>query len=212
MLTQSNSFLDHLCLLADHALRTLTHQAPHTQRDYPVASSSSVLSASEKKHSAALMRINHTGEICAQALYQGQAVLCQSPELKKTLSQAALEEGDHLHWCEKRIQELNSRTSYLDPIFYLGALLIGMMASKNDAWSLGFLAETETQVIAHLQTHLDQLKARDPQTSAVIQQMQLDEDQHRQTAQAHGAKNLPEPIKKLMKCMAKIMVKTTYYF
>lgn len=211
MITQSHSFLDQVCLLADHALRTLTHQAPHTNRQYPLADQPSDLSDKEKKHAAALMRINHTGEICAQALYQGQSVFCQSTELKQALQQAALEEGDHLQWCERRIKELGSRTSHLDPIFYLGALMIGMLASKNDALSLGFLAETEAQVIAHLQTHLDQLEKNDLQTSAVIRQMQIDEAQHKQTAENHGAKTLPASIKNAMRWMAKIMVKTTYY-
>jgi ubiquinone biosynthesis monooxygenase Coq7 len=170
------------------------------------------LSAGERRHAAALMRVNHCGEICAQALYQGQALASENEVLKRALEQAAHEEGDHLAWTEQRIAELGGRTSLLDPLWYLGSLAIGLAAGKlGDAWNLGFLEETERQVERHLQGHLDRLSANDIRTRTVVAAMQRDEAGHARTAEALGARELPEPVKAGMAAAAKVMTTLSYW-
>jgi ubiquinone biosynthesis monooxygenase Coq7 len=157
------------------------------------------------------MRVNHAGEVCAQALYQGQALASGNAEIKRELQAAAREEEDHLAWTEQRVRELGSRTSVLDPLFYAGSLALGFAAGKlGDRWNLGFLKETERQVEAHLQGHLDRLPERDERTRVVIEQMKRDEAGHADTAAALGASELPLPVKAAMKLAAKVMTTTTY--
>ena len=159
-----------------------------------------------KQQAASLMRVNHVGEVCAQALYQGQALTSRSPEVKAKMQEAADEEIDHLNWCYQRIDELDSHTSYLNPIWYLGSFALGVTAGlAGDKWSLGFLAETEKQVVEHLESHLDRLPEEDIVSRAVVQQMAIDEAKHADMAEESGAANLPPTIKQLMRSTAKIM-------
>jgi ubiquinone biosynthesis monooxygenase Coq7 len=195
----------------DRGLRTLagTHRGA---RAFPAASRPEAeLSEEERRHAAALMRINHTGEVCAQALYQGQALASGNDEIKRQLQAAAREEEDHLAWTEQRVRELGSRTSLLDPLFYAGSLAVGFAAGKlGDKWNLGFLRETERQVETHLEGHLERLPQRDERTRVVIEQMKRDEAGHADTAAALGASELPLPVKAAMKLAAKVMTTTTY--
>lgn len=158
------------------------------------------------------MRINHVGEICAQALYQGQALTCHDPEIRQALEQAAYEETEHLAWTERRINELGGRKSLLNPLWYLGALSLGLLAGKlGDAWSLGFLAETERQVEAHLDHHLAELPAQDVKSRAIVEQMKVDEVSHAETAIHLGARDLPPKLKTGMRLAAGVMTRTAYY-
>lgn len=205
------SKLDELCLKLDQALRTVFGESIHTHRAYP-AENTSEANLTDNKHSAAIMRINHAGEVCAQALYQGQALFSRNSEIKAKMQQAAVEEGDHLKWCSQRLVELNSHRSYLSPFWYLGSFSIGAVAGMfGDPWSLGFVAETETQVIKHLESQLQLLPTEDIKSYKILQQMQQDEAKHRQDAIHYGAKDLPAPIKSIMNITAKIMVKTAYW-
>ncbi len=170
------------------------------------------LGDAERRHAAALMRIDHVGEVCAQGLYQGQSLTCRNPATRQALEQAAWEETEHLNWTERRIAELAGRKSLLNPVWYLGSLAIGMMAGKlGDDWSLGFLAETERQVEAHLQGHLASLPEADQRSRAVIEQMKLDEMRHAETATGMGARELPPPAKLAMKAAARLMTSTAYH-
>jgi ubiquinone biosynthesis monooxygenase Coq7 len=165
----------------------------------------------DRAHAAALMRVNHCGEVCAQALYQGQALASDNAELKRALEQAAREEEDHLAWTEERIAELGGHTSLLNPLWYAGSLAIGFAAGRaGDAWNLGFLKETERQVEAHLQGHLDRLAAQDARTRVVIEAMQRDEVGHAQTAEALGARELPWFVKSAMRAAARVMTTVSY--
>lgn len=158
------------------------------------------------------MRINHAGEICAQALYHGQGVASRADDIQAKLREAALEEGDHLVWCQTRLEELGSHTSYLNPLWYAGSFCIGLTAGMvGDRISLGFVAETERQVIKHLQGHLSQLPKQDERSQKILAQMADDEAKHRDEAIAAGAEELPKPIKKMMSWVSKIMVKTAYH-
>lgn len=166
----------------------------------------------EKKHAAALMRINHTGEICAQALYQGQALTARDPLVQEKLKQAAWEETEHLAWTSKRVDELGSHLSVLNPLWYSGSLALGAVAGLlGDKWNLGFLAETERQVGAHLQSHLDSLPAQDAKSRAVVQQMYVDEVSHADMAIELGGEELPLPVKLAMRGMSVVMTKTVYW-
>jgi ubiquinone biosynthesis monooxygenase Coq7 len=170
------------------------------------------LSPEERSEAAALMRVNHCGEICAQALYQGQSLASDNAELKRALEQAAREEEDHLAWAEQRIAELGGRTSLLNPLWYAGSLAIGFAAGRfGDAWNLGFLKETEKQVELHLQGHLDRLSAKDVRTRTVVAAMQRDEAGHARTAEALGAKELPATIKSIMRASARVMTSVSYW-
>jgi ubiquinone biosynthesis monooxygenase Coq7 len=170
------------------------------------------LSPDQRRDAAALMRVNHCGEVCAQALYQGQALASDNAELKRALEHATREEADHLAWAEQRIAELGGRTSVLNPLWYAGSLAIGFAAGKlGDAWNLGFLKETERQVERHLQGHLDRLSAKDARTRTVVAAMQRDEAGHARTAEALGAKELPQPVKAGMAAAAKVMTSVSYW-
>lgn len=203
---------DRLIVEFDKALRTVFASAPTTRempgRDLPEA----MLSAAEKAHAGALMRVNHVGEICAQALYQGQALTCSEPSVRQALEQAAYEETEHLAWTERRIAELGERKSLLNPLWYLGALSLGVLAGKiGDAWNLGFLAETERQVEAHLDHHLSALPAQDIKSREIVQQMKLDERAHAETAVRLGARELPTLVKGAMRLASRAMTRTAYY-
>jgi len=159
-----------------------------------------------KRRSASLMRVNHVGEVCAQALYQGQALTSRSDEVRKKMEEAANEEVDHLDWCYQRIKQLDSHTSYLNPIWYLGSWLIGVGAGiAGDKWSLGFLAETEKQVVDHLDSHLGRLPPEDVVSRSVVSQMAIDEAKHEAMAIENGAAELPLMIKKIMRASARVM-------
>lgn len=204
--------LDRLIAEFDKGLRTLFAPAP-TVRTLPGKQvSEAEMSEPEKRLAAALMRVNHSGEICAQALYQGQALTARNPTAKSALEQAALEETEHLSWCETRIHELGSHTSYLNPLLYTGSLAIGAFAGVlGDKWNLGFLAETEHQVEAHLERHLARLPAQDAKSRAIVEQMKQDEARHAATALEHGGADLPLPVKLGMQLTSTLMTKTTYW-
>jgi ubiquinone biosynthesis monooxygenase Coq7 len=203
--------IDDLIIEFDKGLRTLAG-TPRAARAMPAGDAEPpALSAEERQEAAALMRVNHCGEVCAQALYQGQALASDNAELKRALEQAAREEEDHLAWAEQRIEELGGRTSLLNPLWYAGSLAIGFVAGKfGDAWNLGFLKETERQVERHLQGHLDRLSSRDVRTRAVVAAMQQDEAGHARTAEALGARELPRPVKDAMAAAAKVMTTVSY--
>ncbi len=202
--------LDELIIHFDKALRTVfvpsKGDRPLPGKDLPDPD----LSESEKKQVISLMRINHAGEVCAQALYQGQSLTAKTPELKEVLEEAAREEVDHLAWTEKRLQELGGKTSLFDPLFYAGAFTIGAVAGLiGDGVNLGFLAETERQVEQHLSGHLAQLPEADTKSRAILDQMKEDEIKHANTAVTHGGVELPEIVKSAMKLSAKVMTSTT---
>jgi ubiquinone biosynthesis monooxygenase Coq7 len=207
------STVDYFCFGVDQALRAILNNPKTTGRPYPAQTEiESTLTETKRKHSAALMRINHAGEVSAQALYHGQRIASRNQDIKQKMLQAAYEEGDHLAWCQKRLFELGSHTSYLNPLWYLGSFTIGLSAGLiNDQWSLGFLAETETQVVEHLDHHLKEISAEDQRSISILRQMQLDEAKHRDTAIDAGALILPLPVKKLMRLTSKIMVKLAYW-
>lgn len=204
--------LDKFIIGFDHALRTLLTPA-QTLRPVPGTQLPQVeLNDAEKHESSALMRVNHTGEICAQALYQGQALTARNAEVQNTLAQAAREETEHLAWTERRIAELSGRKSILNPLWYGGSLAMGAFAGiLGDKWNLGFLAETERQVTAHLAGHLKRLPHHDEKSRAIIAQMQIDEAGHATSAMAHGGVELPMPVKMIMKLGSKVMTGTAYW-
>ncbi len=204
--------LDRVIIEFDKALKTVSASA-HSTRPYPDADiEDSTLSASEKRHAAGLMRINHCGEVCAQALYNGQSLTARNPETVQALQQASKEETEHLAWCEKRIKELGGHTSLLNPIWYAGSFALGAFAGAlGDRWNLGFLAETEQQVGKHLEHHLSILPDADKKSRAILKQMALDEAAHADTAFQLGGAELPNPVKHAMRCLSKVMTKSTYY-
>ena len=170
------------------------------------------LSEAERKHIAGLMRVNHCGEICAQALYQGQALTSQDAAVRDALREAADEETEHLAWTEQRLAELSSRKSFLNPLWYASSLVLGVVAGRcGEKWNLGFLAETERQVEAHLDSHLAILPEKDRRSSAILEQMRQDEIKHAETAVRLGAAELPAPVKLAMKLAAKVMTRTAYH-
>lgn len=203
---------DRLLLNADQALRTLFGRPQVTQRGNPAAAvEEAELSDSQRDHIARLMRINHTGEVCAQGLYQGQALTARDPVIRESMQQSAAEENDHLDWCEQRVEELGGRLSLLNPLWYAGSFAIGAAAGiAGDRWSLGFVAETEKQVEGHLDEHLEQVPPEDRRTRAILQQMKADEIEHGQKAMNHGGVRLPAPIRGLMKITAKLMTTSVY--
>ncbi|HEX5515396.1 MAG TPA: 2-polyprenyl-3-methyl-6-methoxy-1,4-benzoquinone monooxygenase [Gammaproteobacteria bacterium] len=205
--------LDHFLIQADLGLRTLLGNPIPTDRPDPALTVPEAdLTEAERREAARLMRINHTGEVCAQALYQGQALTARSDEVKRLMQESAAEENDHLLWCERRLEELDSRTSYLNPFFYIGSLTLGAVAGlAGDKWSLGFLAETERQVEAHLDGHLTRLPETDDKSRAVVEQMKEDERKHATTATNAGGAELPLPVRQLMRLASKVMTKTTYW-
>ena len=185
---------------ADNALRTIAGKPVVTHRDYPASNIEDCeLNDTERTQVASLMRVNHSGEVSAQALYQGQALTARLGEVREKLEQAALEENDHLVWTESRLHELGNRTSYLNPIWYAGSFAIGAIAGAlGDKWNLGFLAETEHQVVRHLDEHLEILPQQDQRSRAILEQMRTDEAKHATTALDHGGAELPPPVKKLI--------------
>lgn len=196
----------------DNALRTLLSPAqtlrPVPGNELPVVE----MTEAEKSQSAALMRVNHVGEICAQALYQGQALTARNVTVQQALTQAAREETEHLAWTERRIAELGGRKSLLNPLWYGGSLAIGAFAGLlGDKWNLGFLAETERQVEAHLAGHLQRLPQHDEKSRAIVAQMQIDEAGHATVAMSHGGAELPTPVKLAMKLGSKVMTRTAYW-
>ncbi len=207
------SFFDRLCNVADSALKTTVGIYDTETRVSPAASiDESNMSETEQKHAASLMRINHTGEVCAQALYQGQALTAKLPNIRQEMEQAAQEEVDHLAWCSQRINELDSRESLLNPIWYASSFAIGAVAGlAGDKWSLGFVAETEHQVGKHLESHLEKLPKQDNKSRAILKQMHQEELQHAENAINHGAAQLPKPIKTAMGLMSKVMTKSVYH-
>lgn len=204
--------IDHLIVQFDKALRTVFAAAP-TSRPVPGADLPEPdLDDAERRHAAALMRIDHVGEVCAQALYQGQALTCRDPAIRDALQQAAWEETEHLNWTETRIAELGGRKSLLNPLWYGGSLAIGIVAGKlGDDWNLGFLAETERQVEAHLDGHMESLPPADQRSRAIVEQMKTDEIRHAETAIDLGARELPLPAKMAMQAMSRVMTATAYY-
>jgi ubiquinone biosynthesis monooxygenase Coq7 len=204
--------VDRLIVEFDRALRAVFAPA-RTRRAVPGADlPESALGAEEKRRVAALMRVNHVGEVCAQALYQGQSITCRDPRIAATLRQAAEEETEHLAWTEQRIAAMGGRKSLLNPLWYGGSLAIGMLAGKiGDDWNLGFLAETERQVEAHLADHLGRLPPADAKSRQVLEQMKEDEASHARTAVALGARELPAPAKLAMKLASRVMTRTAYW-
>ena len=205
--------LDRLILSLDHALRTLWGEPQDTGRAYPAEPfEESALSEAERRHAAGLMRVDHAGEVSAQGLYQGQAVTARRPEVRRAMEQAAREENDHLVWCRRRLEELGSRTSLLDPFWYAGSFAIGALAGlAGDRWSLGFVVETERQVVRHLEDHLRRLPPQDARSRAILEQMKEDELHHATTALHAGAAELPAPVKGLMRITSKVMTTTAYW-
>lgn len=204
--------IDAAILQFDKALRTIFAPASQIRPTPGKSLPEAELNSAEKKHVAGLMRVNHCGEICAQALYQGQALMSQDPSIKKALENAGYEEIEHLAWTEQRIAEMGGRKSLLNPLWYSGAFALGIIAGKcGDRWNLGFLAETERQVEGHLKSHIDKLPAQDNKSAAILEQMKVDEVGHAELAIELGAHELPMPIKMAMKMMGKVMTKTAYY-
>ena len=204
--------LDRLITAFDNGLRTLLAPA-HSARAVPGAAlAEPEMTAPERQVAAALMRVNHTGEICAQALYQGQALTARNASARAALEQAAVEETDHLAWTAQRIEELGGRASLLNPLWYAGSFALGAAAGfLGDKWNLGFLAETERQVEGHLEGHLDRLPAQDEKSRAIVNEMKVDESRHARTAVDHGAAELPEPVKLAMKLVSRVMTLTAYW-
>lgn len=204
--------IDGFIIEFDRALRSIVGATP-MRRPVPDAStmSETELSAEEKKHAAGLMRVNHVGEVCAQALYQSQKLHAKSDDLKNKLEHAAIEEEDHLAWCERRLEELDSRPSLLNPVWYAGSFVLGSIAGlAGDKISLGFVAETEKQVEHHLDEHLKELPSNDHRSRAIVAQMRADEIAHGQMAIQEGGVELPGAVQKVMKTMAKVMTVTAY--
>jgi len=204
--------LDNFINECDIALKTLSFKKSGTGRSYPANETSSSLSKKEKSLSAQLMRINLAGEVAAQALYRGQAMVCKDAEIKNHLIQAGEEETDHLIWCKKRLDELNGRPSILNPVWYAGSFAIGaIFGSFGEKTSLGFVEETEKQVVKHLEKHLDKVSKNDIKTIEILKTMRADEDEHAQEAMKNGSESLPEPTKKVMNLTAKVMTSSSAY-
>jgi ubiquinone biosynthesis monooxygenase Coq7 len=210
-------FLDDLINEFDRGLRSMTGVS-RMSRPLPVPQESAVtepsaeLSPAERAHAAGLMRVNHVGEVCAQALYQAQKLTTRSPSLRAMFNRAAIEEEDHLAWTSKRLEALDSRPSLLNPLWYTGALAIGLAAGRmGDRVSLGFMAETERQVEQHLDSHLRELPAADHESRAIVEQMRVDEAEHGKAAMEAGGLELPLPARALMRAVSKVMTRTAYY-
>ena len=196
----------------DKGLKYSTQNYQLNKRDYPAKNlEDSDLTELEKYHSAGLMRVNHSGEVCAQALYRGQALTAQLNDVKEKMNEAASEELDHLAWCNKRLEELNQRPSILNPLWYGMSFTLGAVAGlAGDKWSLGFVEETEEQVVKHLDGHMKKISSKDNKTKVIMKQMREDEEAHALAAQKAGAAELPEEVKKIMSAVAKVMTSTSY--
>lgn len=211
MTFDKNRVFDKLICDADKALRVVSGVvvASRPNPAGPIAESS--LSDAEKRHSAGLMRVNHVGEVCAQALYDAQGQFARTQSLKEQFAQAGIEEEDHLAWTAERLRELGSRTSFLNPAWYLGSYMLGMFAAcVGDAHNLGFVAETERQVELHLDSHLQKLPLQDAKSRAIVEQMRKDEAEHARAAKALGAVDLPAPVRGVMVFMSKVMTTVAY--
>lgn len=207
------SAIDRFIASADNALRTVhSSWAGKASRPNPAGNTPEALhDAQERRHAAGLMRVNHAGEIAAQALYQGQALTARDARVRAAMESSAVEEEDHLAWCEDRLRELDAEPSRLAPFWYVGSFSIGAIAGAiGDRWSLGFVAETEKQVEAHLDGHLDRIAPNDERSRRIIEQMKEDEIRHGDKARAAGAAELPEPVRKLMGLVSKVMTTTAY--
>lgn len=203
--------LDRCLIQLDSSLRTIFAKAAAERENPAQHITEPSLTAEQCRQSSALMRVNHAGEVSAQALYHAQALTARSPLVKHAMQQAALEENDHLAWCEQRLHELGGRTSYLNPLWYMGSFAIGICAGlAGDHWNLGFLAETERQVVKHLDDHLERLPAVDIKTQHILTQMRADEAHHATTAWTAGAVELPPLVKKVMGIFSKVMTRTAY--
>jgi len=213
MTDRAYSPLDALVGGLDQALRTVFGPPPEAHRPNPAANQSEAeFDAAARELAGRLMRINHAGEICAQALYQGQAATAHLTNVREKMEQAAQEENDHLAWTAERIRELGTHTSYLNPLWYAGSFAIGATAGLvGDKWSLGFVAETEHQVIRHLEGHLARLSPQDAKSRAILEQMKEDEAHHATVAIEHGAAEFPKPVKRLMQLTSKAMTTTAYW-
>jgi len=206
------SVLDQLISHLDNGVRTLFGENHATRTNPADSKKEAELSDSDKELAGRLMRINHAGEVAAQGLYQGQALTAKLPKVREQMDEAAQEEVDHLAWCKSRAEQLGTHTSYLDPVWYMGSVTIGAIAGlAGDKWSLGFVNETEKQVVKHLEGHLQQLPQHDDKSRAILEQMKTDEQHHATTALEAGAADLPEPIKKVMTLTSRIMTKTAYW-
>lgn len=210
------TLLDRVLVQADHAMRTVFNPAPPPARATPAGDSFDTannehLSPQERRHAAGLMRVNHSGEVCAQALYQGQALTARLPKVREEMEDAVAEEADHLAWCEQRVRELGENTSRLNPLWYGMSFTLGAVAGLvSDRLSLGFVAATEEQVCKHLRSHLDQLPAGDKASRAVVQQMVQDEARHAHNALKAGGLAFPAPVKGLMSLASRAMTRTSY--
>lgn len=212
MNTRNLTPLDRLLGGLDNALRTVAGSDTGAARPNPAGDvADAAMSDADRRHAAGLMRINHAGEVAAQALYQGHAAVARDPDTARHLLQAADEERDHLQWCEQRLQELDSSTSRLAPLWYAGAFAIGAASGVlGDRWSLGFVAETEHQVAEHLRDHLEKLPVADKRSRAIVAQMHDEEAHHGQAAIDRGGAPLPGPVRKLMRLSAAVMKRTAY--
>lgn len=207
------TFLDRALIGADQAVRAVFGRPKTTERPNPAAGlKEGELSEEQRDHVGRLMRINHTGEVCAQALYQGQAMTARLPDVRGKMERSAREESDHLDWCETRLRELHSRKSLLNPLWYAGSFAIGALAGlAGDKWSLGFVVETERQVEAHLDGHLDQIPDQDRKSRAILEQMKQDEVHHANLARAAGGAPLPEPVRITMRLVSQLMTRSAYW-
>ena len=207
------SFIDNIVNECDIALKTLSNKKTGTDRNYPAESvekNTEELTQKEKKLSIQLMRVNLAGEVAAQALYRGQALVCKDPEVKKHLIEAGEEETDHLVWCKKRLDELEGRSSIFNPLWYAGSFAIGaIFGNFGEKVSLGFVEETEKQVVAHIDQHLNKVSPKDKETIQILKTMREDEDLHAQQAVDSGGEELKIPVKRIMKFTAKVMTSTS---
>jgi len=205
--------IDRILMQVDRGLRTVFGQPEVSGRPDPAAACPEAeLSEQERLEAARLMRVNHAGEVAAQALYQGQALTARLPQVRDRMEQAALEENDHLDWCARRARALGGRISVLNPLWYAGSLAIGAAAGwAGDRWSLGFIVETERQVVRHLEGHLRRLSPRDRKSRAILEQMKIDETHHATTALNAGGLPLPAPVRGLMVLTSKVMTRTAYW-
>jgi len=210
MTVRAQTFIDRLITHADQALRTVFGEPIGSGRENPAEPVTDIaLSTTDKARSLRLMRVNHAGEVCAQALYQGQALTARQHQTRLQMKQAAIEENDHLAWCRQRVKELGGHTSLLNPLWYTGSLAIGAFSGlMGDKWSLGFLAETEHQVVKHLEGHMHQLPAADGKSHAIIKQMKNDEARHKSSALNAGGAALPDPVRKMMTLASRVMTST----
>lgn len=212
MAIRQNTILDGLIIECDKVVKTFFSQAQTATRSTPGEDLQQELMVAERCQSTRLMRVNHAGEIAAQALYQGQALTAKLPEVRQAMDQAALEENDHLVWCQQRINELDGHTSIFNPLWYAGSFSIGAIAGKiGDKWSLGFVAETENQVVHHLNEHLETISVRDQKSRLILEQMKIDELHHGTIAVAAGGAELPKAVQWVMGVMSKVMTKSSYW-